>query len=56
MDEEKYIVVTWPDVQELMTAEGFEDNSYLINDEKGVDDFGSSAYFVKESWYNKMNL
>lgn len=46
-----YIVVTWPDVQELMEVEGFRKNSYLINDEKGMDDFGSSAYFVDKEWY-----
>lgn len=46
-----YIVVTWPDVQELMEVGGFKENSYLINDEKGMDDFGSSAYFVDKEWY-----
>lgn len=54
--EDKYVVVTWPDIQYFMDKEGFKENSYLINDEKGLDDFGSSAYFVKESWYNKMSV
>lgn len=48
--EDKYIVVTWPEIQDIMDCEGFEENSYLINDYKGLDDFGSSAYFVKEEW------
>jgi len=54
--EDKYIVVTWPDSQELMELEGFRDNSYLINDDKGLDDFGSSAYFVNEEWYNNIGV
>ena len=45
----KFIVVTWPDIQHLM-IDGFKDNALLINDEKGLDDFGSSAYFVKAVW------
>ena len=46
----KFVVVTWPESQELMEKEGFEENSYLINDDKGIDDYGSSAYFVSETW------
>lgn len=45
-----YEVITWPRIQELMTLEGFRENSYLINDEKGMKDFGSSAYFVDIDW------
>lgn len=48
----KYVVVTWPDSQDLMTKAGFRENSYLINDDKGIEDFGSSAYFVDEDWLN----
>ena len=50
-----YVVVTWPDVQELMSLCGFEENSYLINDDKGMEDFGSSAYFVSVEWLNNLN-
>lgn len=45
----KYIVVEWPEIQYLM-VDGFDDNAVLINDEKGLEDFGSSAYFVKAEW------
>lgn len=45
-----YEVITWPEVQELMELDGFRENSYLINDEKGMEDFGSSAYFVSVNW------
>ena len=48
----KYVVVTFPDVQSLMDIEGFNENSYLVNDEQGIEDFGSSAYFVDEDWLN----
>lgn len=50
-----YEVVTWPDVQELMGLCGFEENSYLINDDKGIEDFGSSAYFVRTDWLEELN-
>lgn len=52
----KYVVVQWPEVQELMDKKGFRENSYLINDERGVNDFGSSAYFVDYDWllYGKL--
>lgn len=49
-----YVVVSWPDSQALMDKEGFEDNSYLVNDEQGIEDFGSSAYFVDEEWLESL--
>lgn len=51
---EKYVIVTWPESQELMEYEYFENHSYLINDKQGMEDFGSSAYFVEEDWLNRM--
>ena len=48
-----YTVVTWPEVQLLLDLEGFKEHSYLINDEQGLDDFGSSAYFVETEWLSK---
>lgn len=45
-----YVVVQWPEIQEIMTIEGFEEHFYLINDTKGMEDFGSSAYFVDYDW------
>ena len=50
---DKYIVIQWPEIQELMEIEGFRDNSYLINDEKGLEEYGSSAYFVNTKWLDK---
>jgi len=39
-----------------MEIEGFYNNSYPILDEKGLEDFGSSAYFVKTNWLGQVNL
>lgn len=50
-----YIVIQWPDSQYYMGLEGFKENSYLINDKKGMKDFGSSAYFVNEEWLNELD-
>ena len=50
-----YIPITWvDDIQGLMDKEGFAEHSYLINDEKGMEDFGSSSYFVEKDWYLKV--
>lgn len=51
MITEHYIVVRWPEVQDLMDKKGFRENSYLINDDKGYKDFGDSAYFVNYDWF-----
>ena len=55
-DKERFTVVTWPDSQNLMELEGFEENSFLVNDNKGMDKYGSSAYFVRISWLNSHNF
>ena len=33
-----------------MGLPGFRENSYLINDEDGIEDFGCDAYFVDVDW------
>lgn len=52
--EFRFVVVTWPESRDFMDLYNFEENSILINDEKGYDDFGSSAYFVRKSWHDEM--
>ena len=47
-----YIPICWPEIQHYMELPGFDENAYLINDDHGIDDFGSSAYFVDEDWLN----
>lgn len=50
-----YEVICWPDIQYYMEIPGFRENSYLINDEKGMEDFGSSAYFVSVDWLTEID-
>lgn len=48
-----YEVVCWPESQMLMEKEGFYDNCSLINSDRGLEEFGSSAYLVDKDWYQK---
>ena len=50
MDKDTFEVVCWPESQMLMELDGFEENSYLVNDDRGLLEFGSSAYFVNRKW------
>lgn len=45
----KYVLVTWPESQELETRKGFEKHCSLADSDK----FGPGAYFVEENWLNK---
>lgn len=45
----RYILIEFPDVQEYMDLEGFEEHSSLADCYK----FGSAAYFVEEEWLVK---
>lgn len=45
-----YVLVTWPESQLLMEYEWF-DECILINEEKEIDLFGPSAYYVPEDLY-----
>lgn len=46
MCKEKYVLVQWPDSQELMEYEGFNEHSSYAD----YDTFGPAAYFVEEEW------
>lgn len=48
---ETFVVVEWPESQLLFDKEGFRENAYLVNDEVGMETFGSAAYFVNKKWY-----
>lgn len=56
MDTDTFIVITFPEVQLLMDYPGFEDNCCLVNDEPFLTEYGSSAFFVRQSWLKEMNL
>lgn len=49
-----YVVVCWPESQMLMENEGFFENCTLINTERGLEAYGSSAYLVDEEWYDQL--
>lgn len=48
-------IIGWPEIQEFMTVEGFEENSALItpNEDLGI---GSSTYLVNKEWLIKLML
>jgi len=50
MNEDTFVVVVWPDVQEYQDMDGFDDNSVLINDETLLGEYGGSAYMVRCNW------
>ncbi len=54
MDNETFEVVCWPESQVLMELDGFVENSNLVNDDKGLLEFGSSAYFVNRKWLEEI--
>lgn len=41
----KYVIITWPESQDLMEKKWWNE-CHLINDEHGLDKYGSSAFFV----------
>ena len=47
------IIICWPESQELMEFDGFRENCSLINGERGLEVYGSSAYLVDKDWYDK---
>lgn len=49
-----YKVVTWPESQDLMEKKGFREHCELINSEKGLDMYGSSAYLVDKEWLEQV--
>ena len=49
-DQNNFLVVEWPESQELMEYEGFMDNCTLLLS----DGFGSASYLVSKRWYGKL--
>ena len=46
----KYLLVEWPEIQQLMDKSDFNEHTCLVNDESWVDQYGYSSYFVEEDW------
>ena len=49
-DQDNFLVVEWPESQELMEHEGFMDNCTLLLN----DGFGSASYLVRRDWYARL--
>lgn len=49
-----YEVVTWLESQDLIEKKGFREYCELINSEKGLDMYGSSAYLVDKEWLEQV--
>jgi len=47
--ENLYIIVQWPESQELMEKPDFESYSEVVMDKKGLNDFICPAYWVQQS-------
>lgn len=45
-----YEIVCWPESQDCMEIADFYHHAYLINDDEGLEKYGSSAYVVEKSW------
>ena len=43
MKDELYLIVCWPESQDFIG----QPNCHLINDDEGLELYGSSAYFVR---------
>lgn len=54
VDENDFVIISWPVVQELMDIEGFDTNASLANDEWALAKYGSQAYFVNKQWLNSL--
>ena len=48
-----YIVVYWPETQELLEDLEFLNNAILINDADLYDEYGSCSYMVRAEWLMK---
>lgn len=47
MEYKKYLLIEWPEVQNLMELEGFEEHSVLSD---------NASYFVEEEWYEEVKI
>ena len=54
--EDTFEVVCWPESQMLMEKPMFIENSFLINDEPLLSEYGSGAYFVRKSWLEENKI
>lgn len=46
------IILQWPESQEIIGKKGMENHCALINDEIGLEIFGSSSFIVDNEWFS----
>lgn len=46
-------IVTWPESQDIMERSDYFDHCWLINDDEGLECYGSSAYVCESDWLKK---
>ena len=54
VDEDDFVVIQWPEVQDLMPKKDFDRNTSLANEGWALEKYGSSAYFVNKQWLSKV--
>ena len=54
VDEDDFVIIQWPEVQELMVKEDFYNNASLAVSAWTMEKYGSSAYFVNKQWLSKV--
>ena len=47
----EYVLYRWPECQQFMDLEGFEEHSSLAD----CDLFGPSAYFIEKEWIESLD-
>lgn len=51
-DSELYTLVAWPEIQYLMSLEGFNENCHLVEQSDYIE---SSTYACNINWINNIN-
>lgn len=52
-----FVLVEYPEVQKYIELDGFSDNAYFTNDERGLlTESGSGAFFVNIDWLESHNI
>lgn len=51
--EDGFEIIGWPDIQDFMDEEGFEENSTLINPNDNIG-IGSSTYLISRDWLKSL--
>ena len=54
IEMDDYVIIGWPEIQDYMEEDGFEDNATLItpNESMGI---GSSTYLMNKEWIYEQN-